>query len=177
MGTTISLGARLRLLDIFEGEVKWNMGSLGQGGPGYQTYWGGYGIGDYACIGEVNTQYNPLAYELSLQTPTLFSNNSEEGLRLFASYIKDDFKLYYHSGYHMYGEAFYKNADYFKIGDFTNEGLRYGIKIAGLMEDKEIALKLFYQRNEIKSDLTERAKDFKVRSTEDIVGFGLEVMF
>jgi hypothetical protein len=176
-GTTLSIGPRLRLFSIFEGAIGFNLGCIGEGGPGYDTYWGGYGIGDYACIGEVNTKWDPFSYELTLQTPPLFCNSSEEGLRLFASCIKNRFDLYYHSGYHMYGQAFYEDADHFKIGDFKCDNLRFGAKFCGLMEGTEIDIKLFYQKNNNQATLTERGKDFKVDSKQDAIGFGLEFMF
>jgi len=177
-GSIMSFGPRLQLTSLLSGSVRLNLSSIGREGSSHVTYWGGYGIGEYACIGAVETRKEPFSYDLTFQTPQLiFFESQGYGLKAFVSYVRCDFDMFYKSGYHMYGEPFYKIEERFKIGDFRSDGFRTGI--ACLFEDEGIEglLKLFYQQNYIEGRPTEQGKDFRWQNKDDLAGFGIEILF
>ena len=177
-GSIISSGPRIQLFSLLEASVKYNLASLGEEENSFTTYWGGYGIGEFAGIGAVRTRKEPLSYDLTIQTPLLVYFKSQDyGLRAFVSYVRNDFDMFYQSGYHKFGKEFYEVEDHFKIGDFEAEGLRYGIKALSTIRQTEISVKIFYQNNSIKGKATEEGKDFRWDNKDHLLGFGIEVMF
>jgi len=167
----ISFGPKVELFSILSLGIKCNAITTYANLDSPYTYWGGYGTGNYACIGLVKTKQELFSYDITINTPSLHLNE-DTVLRAFISYVPRNFDLHYKSGYHMWGKAFYKVVDDFKIGEFESEGWRYGLEL--LVWDigsREATLAFFYQNTSIDGSLTEKGKDFKYDKNQDLVGF------
>jgi hypothetical protein len=169
-----SFNLNIELFSIFDASVKYTNPSKVEG-P-YETYWGGYGVGRIACIGEVSVKDKPWSYELTLQTP-IIPLGDKEGLRVFVSQVSSEFEANYKSGYHMWNVPFYEVEEEFKIGNFKRTGTRAGIKLLMDQRDWITSVNIFVQKNSLDSKFTEKGRDFKFDDGGIVGGVALEILF
>lgn len=177
-GMCISFGPKIRLNNFLEMSIKYENPKDELNGANYVTYWGGYEIGQYACIGEISTKNSPFNLELCAKTPSFHRSKTQDFItdeaRAFISYARSDFDMFYKSGYHMFGQAFYEVEDEFKVGDFSANGLRLGLEYRFF---QKFSLKGYYQLNHLDGNLKKEAKDFKYGKDESVIGFEMEMTF
>ena len=94
------------------------------------TFWGGYDIGQFACIGSVYTK-SPLALNVKLQTSEF--QFIERIAQPFVSLTAHPSKLYFKSGYDMWGTPYYGGpAENFQIGTIFDTKVRVGVAIGSV---------------------------------------------
>jgi hypothetical protein len=150
----------------------------------YHTYWGGYAIGDYACIGSVNEKFGK-GYYLKLKTPELAvghmlfpdgtfteddtwkSLGHQVFINPFVSFEWRDTELRYRSGYHMYGTPFYGTVDDLSARTISGRNIRYGLSVglsqAGDNPHIKFFLSVFGQNDKERFSLNGNCQDFSIK--------------
>lgn len=178
-GWGMSIGPKIRLNSWLDFSVKYQNPKDEPSGGDLVTYWGGYEIGNYACIGQISTENSPINFEVCARTPPLFLKRADskiDELSAVVSYARSTFDMYYKSGYHKFAQAFYEVEDEFKVGDFAANGVRLGVEYSRSY-DHALLVKGYFQLNRISGDLERQAKDFGYDVQEQVLGFELGYLY
>lgn len=105
--------------------------SLPQDNPysaSYQTFWGGYGVGDYAAIGQLRVKSPSVGWYVQVQTPDInLGKKFAFHPFVFVGDVDDD--ILFASGYHRYEQAFNPGYESFKVGTMREMPARAGLLV------------------------------------------------
>jgi hypothetical protein len=94
----------------------------------YQTFWGGYGYGDYAAIGKMEVKSPAVGWYVQVQTPDI-NLTRHIALQPFAFISMRKSEISFESGYHRYASAFNPGYEYIEVGTLEEIPARVGLLI------------------------------------------------
>lgn len=147
------------------------------------TYWGGYGVGQYACIGKVYNK-SRFMYNAKLRTPEIYlgetENLGETFVQPYVSISTQPSKLYYESGYHKYGTAYYDGpVERFQIGTINSTPISFGLTFGNHPDidkngETRYSITIFAQKNIENIQLNDNGSDFIVEK-HNRPSFGIRI--